>query len=79
MSKDSPHCLRCGKTPAQLDEYTLPAKDEDMTPDEYVRDQEGTYNPDNNLFACTECYVELGCPSAPHGWIAGETITGTLR
>jgi hypothetical protein len=48
-----------------------------MTPLEYVIQHEGTYNPEKRLFACTECYVLLGCPSgaAPgEQWKAGNKI-----
>jgi len=78
---DSPHCMRCGKTPSKIAEYAFPAKDFGISRDEYVRREEGTYNPDNNLFACTDCYTELGCPSSPtrRGWRAGDPIVGTLR
>ena len=34
----------------------------------YVRNNEGTYNPENGHFLCTECYVAIGMPSSPSGW-----------
>jgi hypothetical protein len=36
--------------------------------------QDGTYNPDTNEFCCDDCYVELGAPTSPTGWRAGEPI-----
>lgn len=41
-----------------------------MTADQYVRTEEGTYNPANGHFVCTPCYIEIGMPSSPTGWIA---------
>lgn len=70
MSTNSPLCIGCNKTPDQIEEYVEAAADEDMTPSEYVRKEEGTYNRANGHFACTDCYVALGCPSSPKGWVA---------
>ena len=70
-SKGTPRCFRCGKMPHELDEYVDAAHDEDdLTPEQFVKEEEGTYNPELNTFACTLCYVAIGAPSAPHGWKA---------
>lgn len=61
-----PVCAFCGKRPEELEEYVKAARDEEMTPDEYVREEEGTFNSATGTFACTECYVALGCPSRPY-------------
>jgi hypothetical protein len=63
-------CIGCGKTPDQIEEYIDAASALDMTPAEYVRSEEGTFNPDNGHFACTGCYIAMGMPSSPRGWIA---------
>ena len=63
-------CVGCGKTPSELDEYTELAKAEEMTPEQYVIEEEGTYNPTNGHFVCTECYIRIGCPSSEKGWKA---------
>lgn len=55
-------CKCCGKTPNELSEYTSIAKEENMTPDEYVAQEEGTYNRSTGLFYCTPCYVKVGMP-----------------
>lgn len=72
----SPKCVGCKKTPAQLAEYRWPAKDAHMTRDAYVRSQEGTYNSATNAFACTECYMQMGMPSSSgvRGWRAGDPV-----
>jgi hypothetical protein len=44
------------------------AEHQNITPDEYVRDEEGTYNPANGHFLCDECYIKAGQPSSPRGW-----------
>jgi hypothetical protein len=63
-------CAGCGLTPNELDEYKEFAEAEGMTPNEYVIEEEGTYNPENGHFLCTECYVKFGCPSTEKGWKA---------
>lgn len=56
-------CKYCNKTPAEISEYIHAAKECKCTPEEYVIQEEGTYNPMTGKFYCTECYVKLGCPS----------------
>lgn len=67
-----PLCIGCSKTPDQIEEYVEAAAEEDMTPDEYVRCEEGTYNRANGHFACTPCYIAMGMPSRPYPqtWVA---------
>lgn len=66
-----PLCNGCRKHPDEIEEYREMATDSDMTPEEFVRLEEGTYNPDNGHFLCTECYIKAGMPSAPGpGWKA---------
>jgi hypothetical protein len=71
---DSPRCIGCGKTPAELEEYVEAASAENygraISPDLYVRREEGTYNPETNHFACTPCYCDMGMPTTPRGWKA---------
>ncbi len=65
-----PYCTGCGKYPDEITEYILAAADEDMSPDAFVRHEEGTYNVANGHFLCTTCYEQAGMPSAPGGWVA---------
>lgn len=66
-----PICIGCGKTPEQLQEYIDAAEENDLrSPSAYVRQEEGTYNPENGHFLCTECYFKAGAPSGPNGWRA---------
>ncbi|NLL64123.1 MAG: hypothetical protein GX241_07870 [Ruminococcaceae bacterium] len=55
-------CKNCGKRPHELPEYIVIAKNEGITPDEYVAREEGTYNRETQLFYCTPCYVQVGMP-----------------
>jgi hypothetical protein len=41
-----------------------------MTPDDFVREEEGTFNRSNGHFLCTDCYIAAGMPSSPEGWVA---------
>lgn len=70
IKQNEPRCSGCGKRPAEIEEYVEAAADAGMTPDVYVRREEGTYNHANGHFLCTICYVNAGMPSSPRGWIA---------
>jgi hypothetical protein len=68
-------CVGCGRTPSGLSEYVGAASEKasgvvDMTPDDYVWQEEGTLNRENGHFLCTPCYVKAGMPSSPRGWVA---------
>lgn len=66
----NPICTGCNKTPDQIPEYVDAAQDDGVTPEQYVKIEEGTYNPANGHFLCTDCYVAAGMPSSPRGWVA---------
>jgi hypothetical protein len=55
-------CAICDQQPHQLSEYVWAAEDEGLSPEEYVKDEEVTFNSDNNLFYCTACYIAAGMP-----------------
>lgn len=55
-------CPYCEKQPNQLDEYISPSQVLNITPDEFVRMEEGTYHRATDLFCCTVCYVKIGTP-----------------
>ena len=63
-------CIGCNKKPDEIEEYIEAAADEGITPDQYVRSEEGTLNRENGHFACTSCYIAMGMPSSPRGWVA---------
>ena len=60
-------CAGCLKSPAEIAEYVDAAAEENITPDQYVRAEEGTLNR-RGEFLCTECYITAGTPSRPGGW-----------
>jgi len=68
--KPEPLCVGCNKKAGELEEYIEIAKEEGMTPEDYVREEEGTYNRLNGHFLCTPCYCKAGMPSGPRGWVA---------
>lgn len=70
MPKPTPVCIGCKLRPGDIPEYIEMASLEDMTPEEFVRTEEGTYNLDNGHFACTTCYIRMGLPTEPFGWVA---------
>jgi hypothetical protein len=63
-------CIGCRKRPSDIEEYVKAADEFGMTPDIYVKVEEGTFNPENGHFACTDCYIAMGMPSSPTGWKA---------
>lgn len=65
-------CIGCDKKPAEIDEYSFDfvresSGDPEITPDQYVWDEEGTLNRENGHFLCTTCYINAGMPSSPRG------------
>lgn len=68
--RDAPKCVGCGKRPAEIDEYVEAAAEAEMSPDDYVCSEEGTFNKRNGHFLCTDCYCLAGMPTTPMGWIA---------
>jgi hypothetical protein len=62
----TPICMGCKKRPEEIPEYTDREIIAGMTPDDYVQREEGTYNPENGHFLCTECYIKAGQPSRPY-------------
>jgi hypothetical protein len=65
-----PICIGCNKQPEELEEYIEAAEDHEISPTEYVKQEEGTYNSLNGHFLCTDCYIKAGMPSSPTGWKA---------
>ena len=65
-----PMCFKCKKRPHEIEEYVEAAEAEGITPDEFVQIGEGTYNKKNGHFFCTDCYIEIGMPTKPGGWVA---------
>lgn len=68
----SPICVGCNKSPEEIDEYIAIAENygDGTTPTQFVKEEEGTYNPKNGHFTCTKCYIKMGQPSSPTGWRA---------
>lgn len=65
----NPLCIGCGKSPREIEEY-IHNPEEDPNPIRFVRENEGTFNHRNGHFTCTECYIKMGMPTKPGGWIA---------
>ena len=51
-------CVDCGKKPEEIAEYVLFAEDAEMTPSEYVMQEEGTLNRENGHFLCTDDFLK---------------------
>lgn len=55
---NTPRCSSCGRKCTEIQEYIDFALVENITPESYVRTNEGTYNRKNNTFVCTSCYFK---------------------
>lgn len=62
-----PYDPRCRRYAAQMPD--LDAVRGDLSRQDFVRSEEGTYNPENGHFLCDECYIAAGMPSSPSGWV----------
>jgi hypothetical protein len=74
-TKPQPYCTGCDRTPEEIEEYVLAGEESGLTPTEYVVQEEGTLNPANHHFLCTDCYIEAGMPTRDmdqhgRGWYA---------
>jgi hypothetical protein len=63
-------CFVCEKSPDEISEYVTYAMAEEISPTQFVQENEGTYNPENGHFCCTNCYIKIGMPSSREGWKA---------
>ena len=76
-----PHCFVCKREAHEIEEYREALKGPEgegyANEADYVRGEEGTYNPMNGLFRCTSCYILIGMPSSPRGWRPKAYITVT--
>ena len=61
-----PHCQRFAHDMEYLDSFI---DNRVETREDYIRTEEGTYNPENGHFLCDDCYMAVGQPSSPRGWI----------
>lgn len=61
MDKKSPVCAGCSKPPAECG-YQEYAEEAEISANEYVRQNEGTYNRENGHFWCDRCYIKVGVP-----------------
>jgi hypothetical protein len=55
-------CKICGKAPNEINEYIEMAEEKGLTPEEFVKTEEGTFNSSTEMFYCTECYIDIGMP-----------------
>lgn len=68
MERPALRCAVCKRSPGEINEYRLFAEMEEMTPDDYVWQEEGTLNRSTGEFVCTNDYIKIGQPSASGGW-----------
>ena len=55
-------CVVCGKKVEDILIYRLMAEEEGLTPEEFVINNEGTYNREKDIFCCDGCYIKIGMP-----------------
>lgn len=57
-----PRCGRYARDMEELDSYIEPGYHKDR--EDYVRQEEGTYNFENGHFLCDTCYIAEGMPTS---------------
>lgn len=57
-----PICARCRKLPNELDDLIEGAAVEEMSVEDYAKD-DGTYSAEHNMFLCDSCYIVLNMPT----------------
>lgn len=60
-------CIDCGKKPEEIKYIVNNAKADKVTPDEWIKENEGTFNRENNKFYCDPCYIAAGTPLGKAG------------
>lgn len=56
-------CIGCQKKPSEISEYVFTAKLLGYSSaEEFVKEEEGTYDPVSEAFYCTDCYIKAGMP-----------------
>lgn len=63
-----PYDPRCQRWADDMADYDDAREGTGLSRADYVRYEEGTYNPANGHFLCDRCYIDVGMPSAPGGW-----------
>lgn len=58
-------CFKCQREPEELIEYQDAASESGMNIRDYVKFEEGTYDPQTDYFLCTPCYINLDMPIMP--------------
>lgn len=55
-------CKKCNKSPNEIKSVVMGATLEMKDPEEYVKENEGTYNEQTGEFYCDDCYIKVGMP-----------------
>lgn len=55
-------CFYCNRKPEEIAEVRLFSSSYGMEPLEYVKSEEGTFDPATGFFACDSCYIKAGTP-----------------
>lgn len=55
-------CKCCKLHPSAIAEYIDTAYEENISPEDYVIDNERTFNDSTGKFYCTKCYIKEGIP-----------------
>jgi len=53
-------CKVCGKQPHEIEDCVSYAEEYEIAPEEFVRQNNGTYDPKTETFYCMDCFVRTG-------------------
>lgn len=52
-------CEFCLRKPSEIEDYIVAADECDLSPNEYVKKEEGSYNRSTKTFCCPTCYSKM--------------------
>lgn len=55
----APYCPGCKKQAHEIPSVKDFAADFELTPEQFIRHEEGTYNPVNEHFLCEDCFIRI--------------------
>lgn len=61
----TPFCPACQRQAHEIPDVKMFAKENGLTPEEFVRQEEGTYNPSSEHFLCDRCFIVV---ESAHGY-----------
>ena len=74
-------CAGCGKTPEEIPDYKVYAREAGVSATQYCWEEEGTLDHTTGKFLCDPCYIKAGMPAVYGGpnWTATPKNIAALK